>query len=191
VRLASGSVSWLRLAPKFDPGRTWSVPELASAVTRDGFKFAPFGMGPGAYSTGLLASHDGFGAWVTQGRDITLWTSFVFRTGEVWGVDAISMNTDREVIRYDPAAMAAALAGYRGLLKRLGVNGPYHWIAGMEGTANRSLAPVIATFHAPEGYATGDMITAKGDLENDQDPADAARAYHFAIRIACGLPLLS
>lgn len=189
VRLAPGRVSWLRLAPKDNSGRTWTVAELAAAATQNGFQLVPFGMGRGAYSVGLLAGQDGFGTWVTQGRGLTLWTSFVFRTGEVWGVDAITMNTDREVIRFDAAAMAATLACYRELLVRLGARGPYRWIAGMEGTANRSLAPATATLHAPEGYASAELITARGELEEDQDAADAARAYFFAIRAACGLGL--
>lgn len=163
--------------------------ELAKAAAKDGFQFAPYGMGRGAYSIGLLAGADGLGTWVTQGRDQTLWTSFVFTTGEIWGADAIAMNTDRSRIQFDPTLTAAAFANYRDLLRRLGLKGPWRWMAGMEGTLNRSLE--IARQHSlypPEGRASAYEITAEGDWLDVQEPSIPAGALHAALREACGLP---
>lgn len=188
MNLALGPVSWLRLAPKFDQGRTWTVAELEEAATNSNFLFPPYGMGRGGYTIRSARSDDGFGTWVAHGRDYrTLWASFIFTTGEIWGVDALTMNIDGALIRFDEAMMVQVLNGYRELLSRLWIDGPYRWTAGMEGTKNRSLAPATATLFLPEGVALTDEILAEGELLGDQETSDAARAYFAKIREACGL----
>lgn len=189
VNLASGPVSWLRLAPRYDPRRTWTVAELEEAATGQDFTLAPYGMGRGAYSIGAFRDEDGFGAWVTQGRDYrTLWASFIFTSGEIWGVDALTMNVDG-LIRLDQPMMAQTLTSYRDLLRRLWIDGPYLWTAGMEGTRGRSLAPTSqATLFQPEGLAQCDEIVAEGELADDGDAAEAAASFFARIHEACGLP---
>lgn len=189
VNLAPGPVSWLRLAPKFDPRRTWTVAELEEAATGHDFVLAPYGMGRGAYAIGSFRDTDGFGVWVTHGRDYrTLWASFIFTTGEIWGVDALTMNIDRGLIQFDLPMMVQALNCYRDLLRRLWIDGPYRWTAGMEGTNNRSLAPATrATLFQPEGLARCDEIVAEGELTDEQDASEPARGFLAVIHEALGL----
>lgn len=186
VNLAPGPVSWLRLAPKYDPRRIWTVAELEEAAS---FGLTPYGMGRGAYSIGSFRDQDGFGAWVTQGRDYrTLWASFVFTTGEIWGVDALTMSIDSGLIHFDAPMMVRTLTSYRDLLRRLWIDGPYRWTAGMEETRDRSLAPAAkATLFQPEGFAGCDEIVADGDLADDGDASEAAASFLARIHDALGL----
>jgi hypothetical protein len=179
----------LRLAPKFDLRRTWAVAELEEAATDHDFVLAPYGMGRGSYSIGTFRDEDGFGAWVKPGRDYrTLWASFVFTTGEIWGVDALTMNIDG-LIHFDAAMFTHTLTCYRELLRRLWIDGPYHWTAGMEGTRDRSLAPVSqATLFQPEGLARCDEIVAEGELADDGGAAEAAATFFSRVHEALGLP---
>jgi hypothetical protein len=189
VNLAPGPVSWLRLAPKYDPSRTWTVAELEESATGGDFGLAPYGMGRGAYAIGSCRDADGFGAWVTQGRDYrTLWASFIFTTGEIWGIDALTMNINGGLIQVDQAMMAQTLACYRDLLRRLWIDGPYQWTAGMESTRDRSLAPANATLFQPEGLADCDEIVAEGELADDEDASGAAASFLARVHEACGLP---
>ncbi len=162
--------------------------ELEEAATDGSFLFAPYGMGRGSYAIRSARSEDGFATWVVHGRDYrTLWASFIFTTGEIWGVDALNMNIDSGLIRFDEPMVAQALNAYRDLLRRLWIDGPYRWTAGMEATRNRSLEPAKATLFRPEGVVLDDEIVAEGELLDDQETWDAARAYFARVREACGL----
>jgi hypothetical protein len=189
ITLAGGPVSWLRLTPRQDPGRTWTVEEIAEAVTAEDFVLAPYGLGRGAYEIGLARGADGYGAWVASGRDYqTLWTSYVFDTGEIWGIDALSLNRDHGLIHFDAAMMAATVDGWRALLRRMGAEGPWRWMAGLEETSGRRLAPDSdATLFQPEGRAEDAEITAEGEI-SDEDPGTVVSSdFLAAIREACGL----
>jgi len=190
VTLSAGPVSWLRVMPKLDPGRTWSFTELKAAATTNDFFFVPYCMGGGAAGIGWLRGTDGFGTRVVMSNtNDALWTSFVFNTGEIWGTDAFIMSATNGYIAIDQQGMVNALKGYRSLLKRLGIEAPFVWIAGVEGTMGRGvpLARGIYSSRA-RGTALVDVIEARGELQDDQDPAEVVSQFLAKIHDACGVP---
>jgi hypothetical protein len=190
ISLAAGSVSWVRLMPRLAVAQTWSFTELKAAATNN-FFLIPYGMGRGGADIGWLRDNDGFGTrvMVSEPKDEALWASFIFETGEIWGVDAFTMGASNGYIFIDQPGMVEALTRYRQLLQRLGIAGPYKWIAGLEGVKGRSIAPAnAASTFAPRGAALADVIVDGGELLADQDPAAAVRSFVARAYDRCGLP---
>jgi hypothetical protein len=190
VTLAPGPVSWLRLTPKLDPGRRWTFSELKAQGGERGHLLRPYGMGGGDNSIGWLRDVDGFGTRVMlpDDKETALWATFVFDTGEVWGVDAFIMGATKDYIALDHGELAASLKNFRELLERLGLEGPYRWMAGLEGVKGRSLAisPQRSTF-GPKGTALVDIIEAEGELLANQDPVAAIWPFVVKAYDQCGL----
>jgi hypothetical protein len=184
VTLAPGPVSWLRLMPAIDPGRTWSFSELKAAATADGGLMMPYGVGGGQADIGYLRDADGFGTRVMTVPDKAECVSFLFQTGEVWGIDAFVMGSGNIMI--EQQSMVFALTQYRNVLKELGISGPYRWIAGFEGTKGRALAPTSAGPSFRRGTALVNVIQAEGELLDDQGPDAAIGQFVKKVYDACG-----
>ncbi|MDR3472293.1 MAG: hypothetical protein P4M09_11470 [Devosia sp.] len=190
VFLKDGPVTWLRLMPTTDPRRTWAFAELKAAATDSNTFMLPFCMGSGGAGIGYLRDADGFGTRVMLAdSEETIWASFLFNTGEIWGNEAFSMQATDGLIYVDRPGLAEALHRYRSALTRLGINGPYRWRAGFEGAKGRALAPERgqSTF-IRRGTALIDVIQAEGSLADDQDPGEAIKPLIAALYDACGLP---
>lgn len=187
VTLAPGPVSWLRLMPTIDPGRTWSFSELKAAATANVGVLLPYAIGRGNVGIGYLRDADGFGTRIVTEPDKAEWVSFLFETGEIWGIDAFAMGATNGNIMIDQQSMVVALTQYRNVLKHLGISGSYRWIAGFEGTKGRALASTSAGPSFRRGTALVDVIQAEGELLDDQDPDAAIRPFVKKVYDACGL----
>jgi hypothetical protein len=71
---------------------------------------------------------------------------YVFKTGEIWGVDAHHLGIDNTIPIVEPYFIEA-FHGYAAFLRdKLGVPPPYQWIAGIEGVKGR---PIQIPVQAP------------------------------------------
>jgi hypothetical protein len=195
VHLADGPVIWLRVMPRFDPGKPWSSGELQKAATPPGSHLMPINAGAGDF--GYIRAADGFGvrAMIRDRRDATFWAVFAFNTGEVWTVDsyliAASLEHKMMAIPLDENSFAKPLADYSAFLGCLGIEPPYRWIAGIEGIRGRGLyvpaAPGRMNPPMPRGSCVVDHVSERG-LHSPGDPARKSLTLFFdAIYDRCGL----
>src|SRR5215467_271428 len=121
---------WLRVMPQFDPERRWLGTGLRD-LTAPG---PPRPFGSEAFprdDSGHVLSNDGFGIYVC--RQPTLCVSYIFKTGEIWGIDAHHLGIDNTIPLLEPYFIEA-FQGYSVFLReKLGVRPPDQWIAGIEG----------------------------------------------------------
>lgn len=185
VSVADGPAFWLRLLPTvalpddlmqsdirrelFDAGTdpVWSLnDDLDRGAAR------PFN---GPDGQGFASSSDEGGA-VTR-------LVYVFKSGEVWSLDLDAMRYQSDRVAFSPPNFVAALQRLGDLLKRLGVPGPYRWIAGADGLANRRIF-VMARPYAP-GHpkpCLADSVVREGTYSGNK--ADAERSIEpFVARV--------
>ena len=85
VRLANGPVSWFRMMPVADPGRTWPVAELEIKM------HAPTVVSPmssGWHGFNYVHGSDGYGVYAfTDDPACALAVVFAFTSGETWSID--------------------------------------------------------------------------------------------------------
>jgi len=193
VRLAAGPVIWLRVIPTFDPGRTWSVTELAKQVwSNNGPSIEPvcYTMGDGFYK---VRGDDGFGVYspfssntYEAGKVV-----FVFRTGEVWGVDLTWLNqaihNKAKFIPNVENVFISNLESYAALLTKLGIPGLFSWEAGIDDTKGRilySCGPYVSLGTEPRCASV--QVTASGTYSPGDSPVGALRPFFDALFDACG-----
>jgi hypothetical protein len=70
-----------------------------------------------------------------------LWIAYAFRTGEIWSIDTTLFLFDQGSIAETAMeeGLVDGLQRYANVLKRLGLEPPYRWIAGIEGVEERHL----------------------------------------------------
>ncbi|TWB77196.1 hypothetical protein FBZ87_1038 [Nitrospirillum amazonense] len=191
IHLAPGPVSWLRLMPITDPQRTWGFSDLKAAATTSSSYLMPYNhkLAGGNIGIGLLRDADGFGTRVVlRGSNLVHWTSFLFETGEIWGADSYVLAAETGYISIDRPMMVDSIKKYREILKKLGVLGPYKWVAGFEGVRGRAPSLVDggkSLFH--RGVSLVDVIESQGELAADQEPDMAIKSFVRKIFDACGL----
>ena len=136
VNLAKGPATWLRLMPTFDPRKTWAAQELSDASHVD-VALQPFIFN----SLWTLRAEDGIGACSLLTRDAYS-IAFAFETGEIWAIDTWILGVDpsRLLVPELERGWTERLPGYAVFLTRLGLRGPYRWIAGVTGVSHRRLA---------------------------------------------------
>jgi len=184
-----GPVAWMRLMPTLDPGRLWSIHDLKTAAF-NGEPFTPYGLGQVAVGLGWLRDEDGVGIRIVGGDigDTAPWSAFVFRTGEVWGLDTYLVGAI-EFIPLDERLLTEGFTSYWRLLQRLGVVAPYRWIVGYEGVKGRSLwqpglRVINSTVHT-------DTLVVEGELTDEPSIGQAVAKVVDTVRDACGMPPLA
>ena len=118
---------------------------------------------------------------------------FAFETGEVWSVDT-------SLLFYEPTKLFVAvieeqfterLEDYARFLAALGLEPPYHWIAGITGVRDRRLEkPLrpgtlrVVGWRGPPCLA--DTINKEGGYDGKQTPSNALYPFFEAIYAKCG-----
>lgn len=196
IYLHDGPALWLRLMPSVTSDRHWSFAELEQAATISQHLVMPIESGPGSF--GHFRADDGFGMYATTSRERgkTSLAYIAFETGEIWTVDAWRLSDGAgsgfNHIPLHEDAFANTLESYGRFLARLGVNPPYHWIAGMEGLKGKSIfIPVqgqqIAYSSNLRGPCVTDIIVSEGTYSPDQTPKAALRPFFCKIYDKCGV----
>jgi hypothetical protein len=198
VFLGKGPACWLRLMPRNSPGRSWLITEIeALASPQHGGKFlAPLTMRARSYDA--IRAQDGYGTFaISHSNDIqTTSVTFVFTTGEVWGLDTellVLASRDTRSIPDMREIFSVALANYADLMQRMGVTSPYRWQAGMEDLKDRTLhfpAPAGTSYVLPvQGHCLADCVVEDGDHVFGDPPANSLRPFFAKLYDLCGLPL--
>lgn len=189
VLLPPGPVNWLRLMPAEAQGKTWKVTELAAAARGgNGSRyFRMFGW-DSAGSINSFRAADGYGQYPIAGDPALAGNfSFIFRSGEIWGVDHDQPNYRKDLLYFDPSAWEKALDNYRQTLINLGVTGDFFWIAGMEETLDRTFDNGSAHGRVLHRKCVQPQIVVNGKLRREQPIEEALRPFYEEIFDACGL----
>ena len=198
IRLADGTAMWLRVMPSVEPERLWYVTELEAATSpqRGGKLLLPLTHRHSSYD--FIRAEDGFGCYgIQKDEALTSATTFVFTTGEVWGIDSAVLDLgdmhERRVIPNVADVFSSALTEYSEFLSRLGVTGPFKWIAGMENLKGRSLAiippPQGALTFPIQGSCVTDVVAAEGIHANGDPPLSSLHPFFALLYDRCGIRL--
>jgi hypothetical protein len=177
--------------PTFDPKKTWTSVELRE-VARLGVVLQPFIFS----SLFILRAEDGIGACnlLTPDASETNSVAFAFETGEIWAIDTWVLAADPTKIMITELEKhwVQRLKDYAEFLDRLGLRGPYRWIAGLSGVAHRQLAYLLAPGknwlpdrHGPECLA--EQIVSEGSYNREQSPISALLPFFELIFRKSGL----
>lgn len=196
VFLAPGPAAWLRLMPVTAQQTRRSAKELLQAGLENSALF-PLRKPAGGYS--YVRASDGQGIYravatpdATAKPKITNSVAFAFRSGEVWSVDTGLLSFDEKNLYAAEieSVFADAADRYRKFLRRLGIEGPYRWIAGLEGVRARRLAyPPRPGYDwvGDQAICATDHIQSQGALNNEQNTADALLPFFKSIFDECGI----
>ncbi|MBP6946437.1 MAG: hypothetical protein KBB46_04105 [Candidatus Pacebacteria bacterium] len=142
IFLTDNTPMWLRVMPTSALNKIWSVPELLSILGEGSTSLSPFIRGRSGYS--VLRAEDGVGTFVRAGDNdsVALAVALVFETGEIWAINTTLLPYARKkLFQVDiEKNYTNALEEYTAFLSKLGIEGPYRWIAGMDGTKGRTLS---------------------------------------------------
>jgi hypothetical protein len=196
VCLSDGPVIWLRVMPNADPGRIWQVRELREAATRPTVDLLP--LDPGWQSLGFLRSYDGFAVYASSlaSPQIALDVVIVFTSGEVWAVDACTLDSltrnGQNAILLQEELIAEALGRYSAFLTKLGINPPHRWIAGLQGVKDRGIIiprcpGTISLNPGPRGICLIDNIICEGDHVADRSLSQALKPFFTKVFESCGV----
>lgn len=137
ILLKKGHTTWLRLMPYYSQGKTWSYKELKKACWDNQNQIFPL-YSQNATGFNYLRRIDGFGVFNTSEfvRGETDSIVMGFNTGEIWAIDTYMIDQNRlggSYIYLPEQEFAKSFDEFIKALIRLGVQGPYRWIIGMEG----------------------------------------------------------
>ena len=90
------------------------------------------------------------------------------------------MAANRQALILQESHFVRALREFAGVLGRLGIAGPYSWIAGMEGAYGRSLILQGGTRKLPgDHHCATDVIEVRGNFSGKYEDADEALSPFF------------
>jgi len=197
MNLEPGPSYWLRVMPKNDPGKSWSVDNLQIAARRQPM-MQPLNR---AWSgLGSLRGADGYGVYPTGSDESTYGVGYIFKTGEIWSIDTFILqnaiyrtaNGDKNVIYLREDDFRESLKEYGMTLRLLGVDGPLQWIAGMEGVRGRAIdvprqrGGYSSTLDTTRGSCMLDEVVVCGEYNPDEPNADVLRPFFERIYESCG-----
>jgi hypothetical protein len=195
INLAEAPVTWFRVMPISDPGRTWPVSELRAAVLTNGLHLEPLVRNWSGCN--YLRSADGFGVYTTfpNKPGLTLAAAMVFTTGEIWSADAYMLEAmksgGRNIVPTIEDEYRRSLKLYADLLLRLGLAPPFRWIAGMENLHGRSIyvppPPGRMSINGSQGSCLEDVVTAEGTYTPDQPVGLALKPFFARLFDVCGV----
>ena len=119
---------------------------------------------------------------------------FAFETSEVWAVDTWLLGTrpsDIFVAEIEHT-WAERLEQYATFLRRLGLQAPYRWSAGLTGVNHRRLQVLAApdrmiTPGWPGLECLSEQIVSQGSFGGEQSPTSALLPFFEAIYHRCGM----
>ncbi len=197
IFLSEGPAIWFRLMPKHPQIRKWSSIDIRKANQAGEMLLTSFYFG----NFGYVRAADGCGTYVDLGDKDCSSVTFCFSSGEIWTIDTWrlqrSKSNDYAINRpgltiFEPE-MCIALNRYRRFLLRLGIVGPYRWIAGIEGLSGMGLffdAPPGSRWFDPReshGMAVSDSLVLSGEITEDGRAGDALKPFFELIFSDCNL----
>ena len=151
-------------------------------------------IGVGYRDIGYLLSDDGFATYpvLSKSAEVTPCVSFIFESGEIWGVDAYLLNAANDTIPLVIDHFATALDRYsRFLQHKLAVPGPYRWIAGIEGVKGRPLlvSPPPGKFLVNNrwGSCLTDVLVGEGTHSPGAPTEESLRPFIAKVFAKCGV----
>lgn len=192
VTLAEGPAMWLRVMPLFAQGaEPWPVTELRDKMPAPTV-LSPLGIEAfGVFESGHIFSQDGCGIYVHRAPPSpSPCVAFVFRTGEVWGIDTHHLALPK-VIPFIEPHFVKALETYTGFLSAgLHTSPPYQWIAGVEGVKEWAIemprnVPGQYILQATRGSCLSDMVVKTGVHEAGADPRKTLRPFFIELYDRC------
>ncbi len=196
IKLADTPLMWLRVMPKNDPGKKWRLSELEKIARKAGKILLPFTSG--FTSWGHFRGSDVFGVYPTMQTldEPILAALMIFNTGEVWSVDAYHVEAmgrgQTPTVPLMESDWVTGLDRYAAYLQDLGVDGPYRWIAGMEGIHGRSIFPFHRPGHStfgnrPRGHCLENVVVEQGEFSIGDSAADALKPFFEKLYEACAV----
>ncbi len=174
IFLAEGPAMWLRVMPEFSIKKGLLVTQLRDALINSGNIVRPLNGEDSLNPYGIRGS-DGYGIGLVAEKKWASMLLYAFTTGEVWSFDVALMKADANRIFFDPETYANALARFADMLNRIGVGGPYRWIAGIDGMKGRRLAIAGRERALPPAPCLVETVVTEGTFSGD--PKDV----HIAI----------
>ncbi|MCA0243816.1 MAG: hypothetical protein LCI02_23610 [Proteobacteria bacterium] len=172
VAFAPGAAMWLRVMPKYALERRLLTSELRSAFIHGGLFTEPLN-GKELMNPHGVRGADGHGfGYVSEGRAQMLVYAFV--QGEVWSMDTTVLRSEPSRVFFDPQNYVHALVAYAALLGRLGVLGPYTWMAGINGLKGRGMEIVGRSRVFPPSPCLVDEVVERGEFSGKPEDASAA-----------------
>jgi len=121
--------------------------------------------------------------------------AFVFQTSEVWAIDTwllAAAPSDLVIVDIE-RLFTQRLQEYAAFLTHLGLQPPYHWIAGLIGIKDRRLQrpppPGQMWFPGwPGSQCLSETVQKEGEYDTQQERSSALIPFFKAIFDACGIP---
>jgi hypothetical protein len=135
-------------------------------------------------SLGFVRGEDGCGIYESLGDEPSPSLVYAFNTGEVWAINAWCLGQLKDRIVLEENKFAESLKLCADFLDRLGILGPYHWIAGMEGVKGRFL--VRENLFRRWGPCMMDVIEEEGIHKPGDKAAESLRPFFEGVFDQCG-----
>jgi hypothetical protein len=200
VFLKDGPAMWFRLLPTIETKKKWSPHEIRELCqknpdllwpmrTRSGYSFVRAEDGEGVFEG--ITDKQGEGdsaikdAWAI---------SFVFETGEIWGVDVALLDYKKESIFYGDIVdiFTKTFNKYTQFLSTIEIPLPYKWIAGMTGLKGRKLkySPPPGKMRIGDSgpICVTDTIEVNGIYTGNKDGLTVLSPFFDKIFEKCGRP---
>jgi hypothetical protein len=179
--LTGGPSMWLRVGPQFPSGKPHKVKEIERHATK--LAVLPF-YDPGG-SIGGMQGPDGSGFYDAEGPEPTSRLVYAFTDSEVWSINNINLSLLPDLILFEEEKLVQSLDPCVDFLKGLGIPGPYHWVAGVEGVLNRYLRQ--DAFGRKSGTCQIDLIESEGFFKAGDDPKAVLEPFFEEVYDKCGL----
>jgi hypothetical protein len=189
IALAEGPAMWLRMMPQFDPGSRLLGTELRALITPG----SPRLFGSEAfwsYDADHVFSDDGCGVYVC--REPISCVAYLFKTGEIWAIDAHHLRVQNVIPVIEPYFIAAFENYTAFLRKQLQIAPPYRWIAGVEGVQGRPIeiprpVPGQLIVDGPRGSCMFDLVVKEGTHTEGTKPGASLRPFFEELYDSCNV----
>jgi hypothetical protein len=189
VTLAEGPAMWLRMMPQFDPGRRCLGTELRALITPG----SPRLFGSEAfcrYDADHVFSDDGCGGYVC--REPIPCVVYLFKTGEIWAIDAHHLRVQNVIPVIEPYFIAAFENYTTFLRERLQIAPPYKWIAGVEGVQGRPIeiprpVPGQLIVDGSRGSCMSDIVVNERTHAEGTKPGASLRPFFEELYDSCNV----
>ena len=185
MMVADGPAMWLRVM-RTTPGREmFSTRAVQDAMTPSQQVVYPLNFFPQHVRLWRSRADDGYAVAIGAGDETPLAVVQAFTAGEVWSFDTFFLSANEASLHLVERHFTDALCQFAGVLARLGIAGPYKWIAGLEGVRGRQITQENSFgVH----HCAADLIEADGTFSGESADANAALEPFFAkVYDMCGL----
>jgi len=193
IFLAKGPALWFRMMPHDVPSREWVHDELLTCGRKGNVPLQPLSW----ISMQYLRAEDGVGACsavdLLKRETETASVAFAFTTGEIWCTDTTVIQMSRGSI-LDFLSVARTLLprfkGFGEFLKCLGLEPPFRWVAGLEGTKGWVLRTPPAANHASTSLGDtclSNIVSCEGTYDAQQFAGTASLPFFRQLYRRCGV----